>query len=258
MRIYILNARKILVYVSILLAVILIVSCAGVVTPHMAQVFSGNSKQLPIYSVDVPEKKVALTFDCAWAAQDIGEILETLKKENVKATFFIVGQWMQKYPEQVKAIAAAGHDIANHSDTHPHMTPMSADKIRKEIRNANERIEQLTGKKCSLFRAPYGDYNEKVVRAASEEGQYVIQWDVDSLDWKDLQVENICDRVLGKVKNGSIILMHNDTKYTAKALPELIKRLKDKGYSLVPVSELIYKDNYYIDFEGRQHQRKTD
>lgn len=256
MRILIINAKKVLSFVTVLFAIIFVFLFASVFSPQVIQVFTSSSGNIPIYSVDTPEKKVSITFDCAWGADDIGNILSTLKKENVKASFFLVGEWMKKYPEQVKAIAANGHDIANHSDTHPHMTQLSAEQIKEEIRGANARIEQLAGRKCDLFRAPYGDYNEKVVRNAGEENQYIIQWDVDSLDWKDLPPENICDRIMRKVKNGSIILLHNDTKYTASALPAVIKGLKNKGYAIVPVSQLIYKDKFYIDFEGRQHVRK--
>lgn len=251
------NAKKILSFLTIVFAILFVFICASVFSPQVLQVFSSNSNKVPIYSVEVPDKKVAITFDCAWGADDIGAILSSLKKENVKATFFLVGAWMKKYPEQVKAIASDGHDIANHSDTHPHMNQLSVEKMKQEVRDANTKIEQLTGKKCILFRVPYGEYNDKVLKSAQEEGQYVIQWDVDSLDWKDLPAENICDRVLKKVKNGSIILMHNDTKYTAAALPVLIKGLKDKGFSIVPVTGLIHKENYYLDHEGRQYLRKT-
>ena len=253
MRIFVVNAKKIINFSLMMLSILLIIICATLFSPQMMQVFSGVAHTVPIYSVETPEKKVSITFDCAWGANDIDSILDTLKKEKVKATFFFVGQWMQKFPDKVKAIAAEGNDIANHSDTHSYMTQLSVEKMRQEIKDANTKIEQLTGRKCNLFRAPYGDYNQNVVKVANEESQYTIQWDVDSLDWKDLTVESICDRVLTKIKNGSIILMHNDTKYTAQALPDLIKKLKDKGYAIVPVSELIYKDNYTIDFEGRQH-----
>jgi polysaccharide deacetylase family sporulation protein PdaB len=256
MRIFVINAKKVINFLVIMLSILILVVCATLYSPKMIQVFSGISHTVPIYSVETPDKKASITFDCAWGADDIGTILKTLKDENVKATFFLVGEWMQKNPDKVKSIYEAGNDIANHSDTHLYMTQISSEKIKQEIQGANAKIEQLTGKKCNLFRAPYGDYNQNVVKAANEENMYTIQWDVDSLDWKDLTTESICDRVMGKVKNGSIILMHNDTKYTAQALPVLIKELKQKGYTLVPVSELIYKYNYGIHVEGRQHLKK--
>lgn len=257
MKIYVMSGRRILSYFMVFFGAVLIFLSISFFSPQILQVFAGIATHIPIYSVDVPEKKIALTFDCAWGADDIESILDVLRKENVKATFFLVGEWVQKYPHKVRIIADSGHEIGNHSDTHPHMTELSPSKIKEEIRNASVKIQQVTGQKPILFRVPYGDYNDKVIHAVMEENVYCIQWDVDSLDWKDLPVEKICERVLKKVKNGSIILMHNDTKNTVAALPILIKALKEKGYTFVTVSQLIYKENYYIDFEGRQHQKKN-
>ena len=226
-----------------------------ILTIIMSQV-SIQARLLPIYSVFTKEKQVAITFDCAWGADDIGQILTTLKEENVKATFFMVGDWMRKNPEAVKQIAAEGHDIASHSDKHPHVTQLSKEDIKKDIRFAHNTIKELTGVDANLYRAPYGEYNDAVVEAATECGYYIIQWDVDSLDWKNYGKQEMIDCVL-KHKNlspGSIILLHNATKYTKDALPHIIKGLKLKGYELVPVSELIVKENYTIDHTGRQYR----
>lgn len=226
-----------------------------ILTIIMSQV-SIQARLLPIYSVFTKEKQVAITFDCAWGADDIGQILTTLKEENVKATFFMVGDWMRKNPEAVKQIAAEGHDIASHSDKHPHVTQLSKEDIKKDIRFAHNTIKELTGEDANLYRAPYGEYNDTVVEAATECGYYIIQWDVDSLDWKNYGKQEMIDCVL-KHKNlspGSIILLHNATKYTKDALPHIIKGLKLKGYELVPVSELIIKENYTIDHTGRQYR----
>lgn len=215
-----------------------------------------QARLLPIYSVFTKEKQVAITFDCAWGADDIGQILTTLKEEDVKATFFMVGDWMRKYPEAVKQIVAEGHDIASHSDKHPHVTQLSKEDIKKDIRFAHNTIKELTGLDANLYRAPYGEYNDAVVEAATECGYYIIQWDVDSLDWKNYGKQEMIDCVL-KHKNlspGSIILLHNATKYTKDALPHIIKGLKLKGYEMVPVSELIIKENYTIDHTGRQYR----
>lgn len=214
-----------------------------------------SAKLLPIYSVFTDKKQVALTFDCAWGADDIDEILETLDQHGVKATFFMVGDWMRKYPEAAKKIAEKGHDVASHSDKHPHVTEMGKEEIKKDIRFAHNTIKEITGIDTNLYRAPYGEYNDTVVEAAKESGYYIIQWDVDSLDWKNYGKQEMIDRVL-KHKNlspGSIILLHNATKYTKDALPTIIEGLKGKGYELVPVSQLIIKDNYTIDHTGRQY-----
>lgn len=214
-----------------------------------------STKKLPIYCVDTRgEKKVALTFDAAWGDEDAQQILETLKSNNVRATFFMVGDWMRKYPDLVKQIAADGHDVANHSNKHPHVNNMGKDAIKADIMGAHEEIKKITGKECSLYRPPYGEYNNTVLEAAEECGYYAIQWDVDSIDWKGYDAPTIVKKVLDHkhLGDGSIILLHNGAKHTAEALPQIIKGLKDKGYEIVPISELIYKDGYTLNHEGRQ------
>lgn len=219
-------------------------------------VLSYNS-ELPIYSVACEGKKAALTFDCAWGADDIPEILNILDKENVKATFFLVGQWAEKFPEEVRLIAQAGHDIGNHSYSHLRMGAIGNDRIRSEIQKCSAKLTEICGAKVELFRAPYGDYSKNVTRIAGELSHYTIQWDVDSLDWKPgISKEEIINRVTGRVKPGSIILFHNDTTYTAKLLATIISSLKNNGYELVPVSQLILRENYFVDFEGRQRSNK--
>ena len=180
------------------------------------------------------------------------KILDILKANNVKVTFFVLGEWVDKFPDIIKRMAEEGHDVANHSDTHPHIASLSYEDIKKEITSANEKIEKATGKKNDLFRAPYGEYNDNVISAAEELGFYTIQWDVDSLDWKNLGKENILNRVLSKTKDGSIILMHNGTQDTANVLDEMIKGLKDKGFNFKPTSEFIYRENYTLDHAGKQ------
>lgn len=219
-------------------------------------VLGANTKKLPIYCVNTNgEKKVALSFDAAWGADDTDELLAILDKYKVKATFFIVGDWVRKYPEMVKKLADAGHDIANHSDKHPHMNQMSKEAIKNDIMAAHEALKAVTGQEANLFRPPYGEYNNTVIEAAQECNYYTVQWDVDSLDWKEYGLEELINRVV-KHKNlrpGSIVLLHNNAKYTAKALESIVRGLIDQGYTLVPVSELILKDvPYTLDHEGRQ------
>jgi len=238
----------------IVLAVALILA-ESFITPSIA-VFSYNN-ELPIYSVECQGKKAAITFDCAWGAEDIPEILDALENENVRATFFIVGQWAEKNGDAVKLIAQKGHDIGNHSYSHLRMGMLDLDRTKKEIQKCTDKLTEITGVKVELFRPPYGDYSKNLTRTAAKMSYYTIQWDVDSLDWKeDISAETITERVLKYVRPGSIILFHNDTKHTAKVLPGIIASLKEKGYELVPVSELILRDNYTIDHTGRQISRK--
>ena len=215
---------------------------------------AANGRQLPIYCVQTDQKKVALTFDAAWGNEDTQKILDILKEKNVHATFFMTGGWVKNYPEDVKAILAAGHDLGNHSENHKNMSQLSSDEQKQELLSVHERVRQLTGYEMFLFRPPYGDYDDSVVLTARECGYYPIQWDVDSLDWKDYGTDAILDRVLNHshLGNGSIILCHNGAKYTAQALERLITGLQEKGYRIVPVSELILREDYHMDAEGRQ------
>ncbi len=209
-------------------------------------------RELPIYNVETKEKNVAITFDASWGAENTQKILDILDKYDAKATFFLVGIWVDDYPDMVKQISAAGHEIGNHSSTHPHMNSLSEAEIEKELSTTSEKIKKLTGKDVRLFRPPYGEYNNRVVVTARSLGYQVIQWDVDSLDWKDLSADVMAQRILPKAKEGSIILFHNDGKYTPEVLPTILGELKSRGYKFVRVSDLIYKDNYYIDHKGTQ------
>lgn len=244
---------------AILLAVSMLVGLAllgvGVGVTNSASVYLGRSNRLvPIYNVDTPQQKVALTFDAAWGSDSTERILDTLKENNVKATFFLVGFWVEKYPELVKRIDAEGHEIGTHSNTHPHMPKLSENKMRLELETSSNLIKTATGKDVELFRAPFGDYSDKMLNLADSMGLKTIQWDVDTLDWKDLTATDITMRVMSKAKAGSIVLMHNDGKHTAEALPLIISGLKNKGCEMVKVGDLVYKDNYTVDHAGVQHK----
>jgi len=213
-----------------------------------------NGRELPIYCVETDEKKVALSFDAAWGNEDTRQILDILKKHSVHVTFFMTGGWVEKYPDDVKAIHDAGHDLGNHSENHKNMSQLSDDEKTKELMTVHEKVKELTGVDMNLFRPPYGDYDDAVILNAKEKGYYTIQWDVDSLDWKDYGVDSIIDTVVNhkNLGNGSIILCHNGAKYTKEALEAMIVGLKEKGYEIVPVSELIYREDYHMDVTGRQ------
>ena len=144
-------------------------------------VLAAQHRELPVYSVERSDKSIALTIDAAWEDDKTAFILKTLEQYDVKATFFLCGIWVSTYPEDVKAIAAAGHEIGNHSKTHPHMNALSAAQIQKEIKTLDDEIEQLTGKRCTLFRAPYGEYNDTVIRTVREFGYEPIQWNLDTV-----------------------------------------------------------------------------
>ncbi|MBP3422615.1 MAG: polysaccharide deacetylase family protein [Clostridia bacterium] len=216
---------------------------------------TGSTRSLPIYSVETEEKKVAISFDCAWGVEYTDKLLTIMAQNDVRCTFFAVQFWVEKYPEYVEKILAAGHEMGTHSKTHPYMSTLSKEQIQDELSSSSQAIERLTGQKVTLFRPPYGDYNNTLIDTCQEMGLYPIQWDVDSLDWKNLSATEIAMRIINGAKNGSIILCHNNGLHTAEALPLIFSTLKNRGYEFVPISELIYKENYYMDNNGRQHRR---
>ncbi|MBQ9758079.1 MAG: polysaccharide deacetylase family protein [Clostridia bacterium] len=245
---------------------ILLILCAVLMTSlfyigrNETLTVSSAKRDLPIYCVQMPEneKVVALSFDAAWGNEDTGQLIKIMDKYNVKTTFFVVGSWVDKYPESVKQLSDAGHEIMNHSNSHPHMTQISVEKMKEEATKCDEKIKAITGVQPTLFRAPYGDYNNDVVGAMRETGHFTIQWDVDSLDWKNLTASEITDRVLKKVKPGSIVLFHNAALHTPEALPAIIESLQKDGYKIVPVSEIILKENFTIDNSGMQIPDKAE
>lgn len=216
-------------------------------------VWYGNTpRQLPIYSVEREEKLVSISFDCAWGVEHTDDILNALRVSDVRATWFMVEFWVTENPQYVEKIDAAGHEIGTHSATHSYMSKQNTEEIRKELSTSSAAIAAVTGKQPELFRPPYGDYDDELITTAAEEGYYSIQWDVDSLDWKDLSASDIAMRVINAVRNGSIILMHNNGLHTAEAVPIILETLKNRGYTFVPIGELIYRENYTINAEGRQ------
>ena len=211
-------------------------------------------RQLPIYSVQVEgdEKLVAISFDAAWGNEDTQTLIDILGKYHVPATFFVVGEWVDKYPESVTDLANAGHDIMNHSDTHPHLTQCNIDTMISEIEQCNNKIEKITGVRPTLIRCPYGDYNDQVVNTVRSLDMEPIQWDVDSLDWKGLSGQEISQRVLERVKSGSIVLFHNAADHTPEALPSIIEGLQSNGYTFVKIADLLLDGEYTIDVTGMQ------
>ena len=237
---------------AICLLIPMIMLVIGFVGKFVSVQTATSAENIPIYNVNTDKKQVAITFDSAWDDSDLADILETLNKYECKATFFVVGDFVNKYAKQVENMHKNGHEIANHSDTHPHMNSLSREKMIAEMDGCDEKIKQITGQKEVLFRAPYGEYNNLLVQTCKDTGRFCIQWDCDSLDWKGLTSDEITKRVVERTKNGTIVLLHNGAKHTAEALPLLLCELKNQGYEFVTVSQLIYKDNYYIDHTGMQ------
>lgn len=215
---------------------------------------STGTKELPIYCVETDKKQVAISFDAAWGNDDTMQILDTLKKYKVKATFFVTGGWVDSYPDDIKKIFKEGHTIGNHSHNHKHMSTLNNAQISEEVDYVTQKVKELTGYRVELFRPPYGDYNNQLIGCLKSKDYFTIQWSVDSLDWKNYGKQSLIDTVLNhkNLKSGAIILMHNGAKYTAEALPELIEGLKNKGYEIVLIKDLIYRENYHMNHDGSQ------
>ncbi len=220
--------------------------------PAPAMQTAQTDRILPIYSVERDNKTVALSFDAAWGNEDTQQLIDILNDHGVKATFFLVGQWVDRYPESVKALADAGMDVMNHSDDHAHFSQLSEQDIISNVNACNDKIEAITGTRPTLFRCPYGEYDNHVVSAVNSMGMHVIQWNVDSLDWKELSAQEITARVTKQVVPGSIILFHNAALHTPEALPGIIEYLQQEGYEILPVSQLILSGDTVIDHTGRQ------
>ena len=197
------------------------------------------------------------TFASPWGNEDTEHLIEILAKYNVKTTFFVVGDWVDKYPESVKALHDAGHEVMRHSTHHDHYNSLTSSQIVADIQESCDKIEAVTGCSPTLIRCPYGEYDDHVISAVRSLGMEPIQWDVDSLDWKDYDADTIYQRVTSKVQAGSIVLFHNAALHTPEALPRILEYLINDGYTVLPISQLILTGDYTIDHTGRQFPTET-
>lgn len=239
-------------------ALALLVFCYTVPLGDNATAVVAAKRVLPIYSVERDDRVISISFDASWGGDQTMGILDLLDEYDAKATFFLVGIWVEKYPELVKEIAARGHEIGNHSAKHPHMTKISEEKMREELRVMDDELEALIGQRTKLFRPPYGDYNDKVVTVCRDAGYEVVQWSVDSLDWKNLGVQDLITKATKNVQPGDIVLFHNDSKYILEALPTVLKTYKEQGFTLIPVGDILLQGETTIDVQGKQHPVSTN
>ena len=237
-------------------ALLLTISAAYVgALPDTVSVVSGK-RELPIYCVNRDDNKISISFDAAWGGDKTLGILDLLDEYNIKTTFFLVDIWTQKYPELVKEIVTRGHEIGNHSTSHPQMSKLNETQIAKELNTQADNVLAIAGVRPVLFRPPYGDYNNRVITTARAHGFVHIQWSVDSLDWKNRGAQEIINRAT-KVKSGDIVLFHNDSQYILDALPAVLKYYAENGYSVVPISEILLTGETTIDIQGRQQPVST-
>ena len=241
--------KRVLSALALLLAVILIFWTVN--SPVLVGA-SASQRQLPVYCVQRQDKVAAISFDAAWGNEDTQTLIDILNKYGIHATFFVVGSWVEKYPESVKALSDNGNEVMNHSSSHAHFSQLTAEQIKADITSCNDRIAAITGTAPTLFRCPYGEYDDHVITAVREMGMEPIQWDVDSLDWKGISAAEITQRVLQRVKPGSIVLFHNAAEHTPEALPDILEALIADGYTIVPISQILLEGDTYIDNTGMQ------
>lgn len=251
MHFVVVKMKSLIMFVAVMLTIVML--SVNINGQTAASVYFGNSyRKVPIYNVKTDEKVVAISFDAAWGADKTEKIMEILNEYDAKATFFLVGFWVENYPEIAKKIAENGFEIGTHSNTHPDMAKLDAEQMKLELQTSVETIEDTTNTKVELFRPPYGSYNNTLINTCEELNLKTIQWDVDSLDWKGISAVDITTRILNKVFNGSIILCHNNSDHILEALPMVLDRLNKRGYKVKCVGDIIYKDNYSINNQGTQ------
>jgi len=224
----------------------------GIVAILNSVTTTAEERRLPIYGVQRDDNKIALTINAAWGNSNTQELLDILANENVPVTFFVTGEFADKYPEDVLRFYSAGHEIQSHSDKHPHVEGANINDLIHDTREASRKLTAITGVAPTLYRAPYGEYDNNSVMTINGMGYKYIQWSVDSIDWQGPSSDSIVKRVVGGTRSGSILLFHNDLANTTEALPTVISQLKDKGFEFVTVSDLIYHENYNINSNGMQ------
>ena len=243
--------RRTLLTVGVTLAAAAVI--VAVVTSPAIVGAAAVERKLPVYSVERDGKTAALTFDAAWGNEDTQQLIDVLARYGVKATFFVTGGWAEKYPESVKALHDAGHLVMNHSYDHAHLSKLTPEQIIENVNRCSDLVENITGVRPTLFRCPYGEYDDHVIATLEGMGVRAVQWNVDSLDWKGISAADIQKRVLAKTVPGSIILFHNAAEHTPEALPGIIEGLLGEGYALVTVEELLLPGETVIDHTGRQY-----
>lgn len=248
--------KAFIISIILFFGVLFVIYCFALGIKNICSVF--EKYEAPINRVHTNEKKVSLTFDVAWGSENIEEILDILDKHNVKATFFLVGSWIDDNEELVKEIHNRGHEIGNHSNTHISFSDISNKQKLEEITRTSKKIENLTNEKVDLFRPPFGKVDKDTIDTCKSLGYYTIKWDVDSGDWKNIGAVNVVDRVSKNTSPGSIILFHANVRDVGTYLEDTLVNLEKKNYRMITVSNLIYKNNYKINSSGEQSIQEND
>lgn len=251
MRIYYYSRRTLFGSALVLLLAIGVVSLALMKYEHVS---IASNIQEPIFQGNSGEKAVGITVNVDWGEEYIPEMLKEFEAAGAKVTFFVTGKWAEKNPQLLKQMDKAGHSIQNHGYKHCHFNSLTASEGSQEIKKANDIIHEIIGKNSVYFASPYGEYNENVVQAARDINYKLIMWSVDTIDWQKPSPETIVNRVMKKVHNDAIILMH-PTEPTVKALPDLLKQLKDDNYRMVTLDKIILNKTENLDEGSNSHEK---
>lgn len=210
-----------------------------VMLPDVMQIMATDPGQpRAVYHGKTSEPKVALACNVFWGEEFLPEMLAELGRNNIKITFFIGGSWAKRNPQVLKMIAENGHELGNHTFSHPHPNALSKEQNKDQILRTEALVAELTDRKTTLYAPPYGEFNTTVLAAASELNYTTIMWSIDTIDWKRPPEDVLINRVTKKLHNGAIILMH-PTAPTTNALPELIARIRSAGYTITTVSDIL-------------------
>ena len=220
---------------------------------HEVEPASTETAVMPVCRVATEDKVVALTFDTAFGDADCtAQILAVLKAEGAPATFFVMGLWAQEYPEEVDAMMQGGFEIASHSMKHTKYTELSQADMLADAAAAAELIFDMTGYDTEIIRLPYGAFDTQTIMTLEAQGYVPMKWSLDSKDWKGYDADKIADIVLDNVESGDVIMFQNNMAATPEALAAIILGLKEQGFTLVTVSNLLISGEYYVDESGTQ------
>lgn len=208
---------------------------------------------LPIYSVSREEQVIALTFNLsATEDQHTSRVLTALNQQEITATFFVTGQWVRENPQLALEMAQAGHELMNLSDDHGLLRRLHGESLRENLLACSLVIYETTHTRPHFFRAPYGEYDSRLVETANSLGMTSVQWSIDSGDWRGLTADAIVHQVLNRSFSGGIVLLHSNLPQTAVAMPLLLQQLQEAGYEILPLSQLIYQGEYVVSLSGVQ------
>ena len=252
---FVLNKEKIKTYlISVGTVILILITSIAIKNKSSNEVVQTSSaiQKMPIYKVNINEKKLALSINCTENIENLNDILDILSKMQIGATFFVTGELIDKYPNEIKEIINnKNNELGSLCNNYASLKGKSNEEIRKEIEEGSEKLNKLTGIESKLLRLPYGEYNNNILEIAESQNKQTIQWNIDSLDYNDLKADEMWEIIEENISSGSIILMHNE--YIGNSLETIIQNIKEKGYTVTNVSNILYKDNYKINEKGEQY-----